>query len=44
MLDTILNTGVAGVVRRDDLNSHGVYVVVGLILYLILYCIFISKM
>ena len=36
---TILNTRNAAVLKRDGVNSYGVYILVGMILY----CIFISK-
>ena len=39
MPGTILNTRNAAVLKRDDLCSYGVYILVGMILY----CIFISK-
>lgn len=36
---TVLNTRNAAVLKRDGVNSYGVYILVGMILY----CIFISK-
>lgn len=41
MPGTILNTGNAAVLKRDDLYSYGVYILVGVILYLILHIAFL---
>lgn len=43
MSGTILNTMNAAVYKTDGVYSHGAYVLMGMILYLNLYCIFISE-
>lgn len=43
MHGTLLNIGNAAVYKTDGIYSHGAYILIGMILYLNLYCIFISE-